>query len=273
MTTYVQLTREEFEDWLQDLGYRWKLKPGTVGVYLVPLSDTVGIEVSSSMTGRDDVMGKARASMGCRLVSLITGFTLNKKAQEQSHVKRTVNWRDNLARVFQRMVAAYEKASAFYDALAEIKDRDAYKREWVARIEAFPGWQANPFLTDMHTRLVDDGIMTIKQREAVVRTVDRPQAVSQSPSGIDVGMLARVRALYAVSKQRGNQWAMDFAKSIGEMLKAGRTLSAKQQAMLERLLNENRREVERFVDSHPQVARVAALYLARMNHPASTIAR
>jgi hypothetical protein len=270
-TTYVQLTREEFEDWLNSLGHRWKLKPSTVGIYMVPLSDTVAVEISSSMTGRDDVMNRAQASMGCRLVSLITGFTLNKKAQEQSHVKRTINWRDNLKKVFQRMVDAYEKSSAFYDALAEIRDRDAYKREWMERIEAVPGWQSNSFLADMHERLADNGIMTVRQRDAVERALGRPQAApaptsssAPAPSGVDVGLLAQVRALYAVAKQRGNQWVMDFSKSVGEMIKAGRNLSSKQQDMLERLLDENRREVEHFVDTHPQVSRVASAYLAQM---------
>lgn len=266
MASYVRLTREEFEDWLRGLGYRWKLKPSTVGVYLVPMSDTVAVEISSSMTGKDDVMGRAQASMGCRLVSLTTGFTLNKKAQEQSHVKRTINWRDNLKKVFQRMVDAYEKSSAFYDALAEIRDRDVYKQDWVERIEAVPGWQSNSFLSDMHARLIDNGIMTLRQQEAVERATGRPQAVAgpAPSSGVDVGLLARVRALYVVAKRRGNSWAMDFAKSTGELVKAGRNLSARQKDMLERLLREHQHEVEQYVDTHPMVSRVASLYMARM---------
>jgi len=271
MPTYVQLTREEFEDWLNGLAHRWRLKPGTVGIYEVPMSETVSVEISSSMTGRDDVMNRAQASMGCRLVSMITGFTLNKKAQEQSHVKRTINWRDNLKKVYQRMVDAYEKSSAFYDALAEIRDRDAYKRDWMERIEEVPGWQSNTFLSDMHSRLADNGIMTLRQRDAVERALSRPQAApapapapTPPSSGVDSVLLAQVRALYVVAKGRGNQWAMDFAKSVGELIKAGRSLSSKQRDVLDRLLNENRGEVERYVDTHPQVARIASRHLAQL---------
>lgn len=262
---YVQFTRGEFEDWLTSSGFKWEQKRGTVGVYVIPMSDTVAVEVSSSMTGRDDVVEYAGASMGARLVSLVTGYTLNKVAQGQNHVKRTTNWRDNLGKVIDRIVDAYRKSSAFYDALAPIKDREAYKRENMGKIEGVAGWEQNDFLKSLHDRLEKDGILTQKQLDSLDRATSRPVATPRQQEDtfeIDGLLLGKVRALYAIGKERGNNWLMDFAKSVGDSIKAGRVGTPRQKETLYRLLDEDEEAIGRVLRRSPQLSRVSAARVA-----------
>lgn len=260
---YVQFTRGEFEDWLTSSGFKWEQKRGTVGVYVIPMSDTVAVEVSSSMTGRDDVVEYAGASMGARLVSLVTGFTLNKVAQGQNHVKRTTNWRDNLGKVIDRIVDAYRKSSAFYDALAPIKDREAYKRENMGKIEGVAGWEQNDFLKSLHDRLSKDGILTQKQMDSLDRATSRPAPRQpEAPAEVNGALLGQVRALYAIGKERGNNWLMDFAKSVGELIKAGRDGTPRQKETLNGLLDEYQGQIEQVLRRSPQLSRVSASRVA-----------
>lgn len=257
-TTYVQFTRAEFEEWLDSTGHKWRQKPRTAGIYEIPLSDTVAIEVSSSLTGRDDVVEYAGASMGTKLVSLITGFTLNKVAQGQDHFKRTKGWRVSLKAGVERMVDAYRKSSAFYDALAAIRDRDAYKRENIAKIEKVPGWEQNDFLKGLHERLSDNGILTQKQLDAMDRATSRPTPVVQTQPEVNPQLLGQVRALYAVAKDLKNEWLMGFAKSMGEMIKAGRPGTDAQKSRLNSLLDEYEGAIEQVLRSSPNLVRVSS---------------
>lgn len=175
MASYVDITRDEFEGWLNSTKFRgkWSQKKGTAGIFVLPLSETVAIELSSSLSGKGETMGHGEASMSMKLVSLITGQTLNKVAQGQNHWKRTINWAKNLEVGLDRMEDAYRKSSAFYDAIAAIKDRTEYKQTNMAKIEAVTGWEKNPFLHDLHERLDRDGILTGKQLEALDRATSR----------------------------------------------------------------------------------------------------
>ena len=259
-TTYVQFTRAEFEEWLDSTGHKWRLKPRTVGIYEIPLSNTVAIEVSSSMTGRDDVVEYAGASMGTKLVSLVTGFTLNKVAQGQDHFKRTKGWRTSLKAGVERMVDAYRKSSAFYDALAAIRNRDEYKRENLAKIEKVPGWEQNDFLKSLHERIKDDGILTQKQLDALDRATSRPAPAAPPPAPPEVNpqLLGQVRALYAVAKDQGNEWLMGFAKSMGEMIKAGRPGTDAQRNKLNALLDDYEGAIEQVLRRSPNLVRVSS---------------
>ena len=262
-TTFVQFTRDEFESWLTSVGHKWKVKPGTAGIYVIPLSDTVAVEVSSSMTGRGDVVDYAGASMGARLVSLVTGFTLNKVAQGQNHVKRTINWRDNLGKVIDRLIDAYRKSSAFYDALAAIRDRALYKRDNIAKIEKVPNWSQNDFLKSLHERLTADGILTQKQLDALDRATSRPAPAPQEAP--NPNLLGQVRALYAIGLDRKDHSIMDFAKTVGQLMKEGKPGTGQQRAALNHLLGQYAREIDAMLHRNPnmvRVARVAARYLA-----------
>lgn len=264
--TYVQLTREEFEQWLGTLGHPWHLKSGKVGIYVVKLSQNVAIDVSSSMTGRDDVVNRAQASMGVKLVSLVTGQTLNKKAQEQSHVKRTTNWRDNLRKVFDRMLDAYRKAESFYEALAEIEDRDQYKADVLMKIEAIPEWGANQFLADLHTRVTGGSILTRRQMDALSRAAEPKPPPAPPADG-----LARLRALWAVARREGDTAAMKAAEAAAAVVKRGqdlndadaaqmRTLMDKYRSAIGTWINENQEKATRVADTWFAMTRLAARF-------------
>ena len=226
--SYVQLTRNEFEDWLGDIGFRgqWKLKPGKGGVYQLFLSPTVTIEINSTTGSGDAVMERGQASMSLRLVSRIHGRTLNKKAMGQSHFARTINWRDNWKKGVDRMRDAYIKAKDFYDNLASIKDYDAYQKDLLALIEGKPHWKQNKFLTDLHDRLQRGGVLTPKQREALERPAAREAPMVEDPR------LVALREVYVQARRAGDEWTMQFTMSLAQQLKAGRSLSPKQEQII-----------------------------------------
>lgn len=256
-TTYVKFTREEFEAWLDDTQLKWEQKRGTAGVYLVILSNDVGVEVSSSLTGRDDVVDRANASMSVKLVSRVTGQTLNKKAQGQDHFKRTINWRENLKKGLDRMVSTYRASSSFYDVIARIPDREKYKLENIAKIERNPNWKTDEFLSSLHARLLQNGVLTEKQQAALDRSYREPEP----PPKVDAELLGKVRALYAVARARNNARVMDFAKTVGEMMKAGQPSTPQLKAQLHALLHEHASAISNVLRQSPQLSHVASTYV------------
>ena len=157
--TYVQIDRDELESWLNGLPHltgKAQRVPGRAGVYVLPLSDFVGVRLSSTIGSSDDAVERGKASMQLALVSLITGQVLNKKAQGQSHFKRTVNWKTTWKEGIDRMREAYTKSQGFYDGVARIHDRNAYKADVLKAIDEIPNWQENGILSDFRV-LVDRG--------------------------------------------------------------------------------------------------------------------
>lgn len=251
MGTYVQIGRDELEQWISGLPLKgkWSVKQGYAGIYLLPLSPVVGVKLSSTIGSRDDAMGKGRASMQLALVSLVTGQVLNKKAQGQKHFKRTTNWKTTWQKGFDRLRQAYMKAQGFYDAIAVIKDREKYKNDLLKQIETAPGWNSHKVLADFHVRLEKGGILTAKQVDFLqsevtkaVKTSPVPAVTPGKPSGspIDDALVGRLRELWKAAKRSGDNWLMDFAKSIGEQVKAGRPLSRRQEAVMDKNLKRHR---------------------------------
>ena len=87
--SYVNITRTELEDWLTTKNYSWERVKDKQGVYLITLSPTVAIKLSSTQTKHDHAMGRGFASMNLTLVSHVNGWTLNRKARDRKHFKRT----------------------------------------------------------------------------------------------------------------------------------------------------------------------------------------
>lgn len=243
--TYVQIDRDELETWmstlrLHDKGYR---APNKAGIYLLPFSDTVACKLSSTIGTSDDAMGRGMASMQLSLVSRVTGQTLNRKAQGQSHFKRTLNWKKTWAEGVERMRDAYAKAAGFYDALATIEDRDQYKVDVMSAIEGIADWRNNNILADFHAVAEKGGILTLKQVDLLNRTLDRehsrhaPTAPAKpapdAPKAEDP-LLPVLRALYSKARAAGNEWLMGFTKSVADQISHGRQLSPKQLDIIER---------------------------------------
>jgi len=236
--TYTPITRDELEDWLNRLPLykKWHRSQGKAGIYLLPLSDSVAIKLSSSIGHKDDVLGRGQASMNLALVSLVTGHVLNKKAMGQAYFTRTQNWRSNWLKGIKNMKAAYDKAHGFYDALAVIEDRNKYQRDTLEIIEAIPQWDQNRMLADFHKRVDGGGILTVKQMAALLR------AQSQKPKApaVDEKVLARMRQLYTAVKRDNNEWMIEFVTFAGRQLKDGLALSYKQQQVLDKAFRQYR---------------------------------
>lgn len=223
--TYVDISREDFEDWLSTQGRNWSLKSGTAGIYQLHLSKAVAVEISSTLGRAGQNMGKANASMSMKLVSTVTGQTLNKKAQGQNYFTRTQNWRINLAKGVDRMKGAYKNASSFYEAIAEVEDRARYQKEVLASIEAIENWNGSTMLADLHSKVRSGGILTKNQRAAIDRasseTVKAEPVGPPALSKTQEDFLARMRRLYHAAMRDGDDWTMKFTRDLGEKLKSG----------------------------------------------------
>lgn len=242
-TTYVQMTREDIESWLDEVGFRgkWKLSEGRTGVYLLSVGPNVAIKFSSTVASTEQVVGYANASMQLSLVSTFNGRVLNKKAQGQDHFKRTKGWRQTWKDGLDRMREAYVKAADFYNKLAVVDEN--YTRDKLKLIKSIDGWDQNPFLMDLHQRVQRGGFLSDKQEEAVMKFLgkgnatpkddpppsDRGRAETKKEQELD---LQPLRNLYAAARSKGDQWTMDFSKSIADQLKAGRSLSERQKNLI-----------------------------------------
>jgi len=241
MTTWVPITRDDLETWMDGLPLdgKWRFQTGRAGVYLLPLSDKVAVKLSSTIGSSDDAMGRGEASMNLALVSIVTGQVLNKKAMGQSRFHRTTNWRRTWRDGFDRMADAYLKSQGFYDAIASIGDRDKWKRDTLADIEAVPNWQEKSVLHDFHRRVTEGGVLTILQQALLKKLLDdsRRSLNPPSPPGADAELpelLDRLRALWKKAKDSGDAWLMQFAANIGNIVKAGRPLSPRQKEIMEK---------------------------------------
>lgn len=242
MGTYVQISRDDLEGWLDTLRLhgKWHRVTNKAGIYLLPLADSVAVKLSSTIGTSDDAMGRGQASMQLALVSLVTGQVLNKKAQGQNHFARTTNWKKNWAEGVERMRDAYKKSQGFYDALALIENRDKYKSDLLERIESNPEWRNNNVLVDFHDRVLQGGILTGKQVELLerltkVRPAPAPVHVKEEAPR-DEGLYQRTRALYQEAHRNRDTWLEEFLRSVGPKLRDGIALSPRQLSVLEQNL-------------------------------------
>ena len=242
-STYVLVTRQNLEEWLDSLPLKgkWHLKPNRAGVYLLPLSDVVAVQLNSTIGSADDAMGRGMASMHLSLVSLVTGQTLNKKAQGQDHFKRTTNWRQTWKLGFNKLKDAYMKSQGFYDAIASIEDREAYKHNLLDQIEKVSGWESDPFITDIHARILKDGILTSNQENALVKALGQLKKQPAAPVKEEENpVIERMRVLFLQARKRDDKWLMDFLTSIAAKVKRGDSLTDRQQEVLDQNLSRYR---------------------------------
>ncbi len=229
--TYTQISRSEFEEWLDAIGYRgkWDIKQNTGGVYWIYLSEFVAVEINSTTGSSDTVMERGEASMSLRLVSRISGRVLNKKAMRQSHFARTTGWKKNWKTGVERMVEAYVKSKDFYDKIASVADLREYKQSWLREIERVPNWKNVNFLVDLRSKVEDGGVLSDKQEAAIRKMVDQAPTPPETPTVPEEHpLVAPLRLIYAAARREDDQWTMTFAQSIAGQVKTGRQLSEAQ---------------------------------------------
>lgn len=261
--TFVMISREELEEWLNSIGFsgKWDRDPRYQGIYLLKLAPSVAVKLSSTIGSKDDAMGKGRAAMQLSLVSTVTGRTLNKKAQGQDHFKRTSGWKKTWAVGIDTMKKAYLSSSDFYDAIAVIQDRDAYRDDILRRVEKIPGWDNDGELISIFRKVDRGGVLMKGELDAIEEAEKRPKPMTPDPQKIEPGRaegegityrdpevtkdlrLDALRKLWVLAKrglaeatqrndERGakdHEWTMQFAQDMAtKYVNPGRRLSGPQ---------------------------------------------
>jgi len=244
-TDYVQISRDQLEDWLNGLRWQWSRKEGRAGIYFLHFSDVVGVKLSSTIGSRDDAMGRGQASMNLELVSLVTGHVLNRKARDRKYFQRTKGWMTTWAKGLEHWEGVFKKSQGFYDAIAVIKDREQYKADLLTKIENTQGWEDHDVLRDFHSRVEGGSVLTAKQLAFLERLTSGGGQPQQAPeSGAEDGpvpdkpdpeverKLAKLRDLYRAAKGAGDDWTMNFAVSVAKQLKTRGSLSPRQDEII-----------------------------------------
>lgn len=230
--TFVQISREEIEGWLDSIGFsgKWERDARYAGVYLLKLSPSVAVKLSSTIGSKDDAMGLGKASMQLSLVSTVTGRVLNKKAQGQDHFKRTLGWKKTWAGGIDTMKKAYLSSSDFYDAISVIEDREKYKDGLLRRIEAIPGWDHDGALIGLFRKVERGGILMKNDLDDIEDAERRPRPKTPDPQdlgqsdGVNVRdpkeakelRLDALRKLWVMAKRSGDEWTMNFAQDVAQ---------------------------------------------------------
>lgn len=125
MSRYVAITRQEFESFLKTIRKPFSLKQGTKGVYVVQLSDNVGLAINSTIGSV--VKGKAQASIQLSFVSLhqdkyhrvIYGYKkIMQRVVKKKYLQRSINWRKTLKDAVDKCIAFYQSSSQFLERIA-----------------------------------------------------------------------------------------------------------------------------------------------------------
>lgn len=248
-STYVQISREELEEWLNSIGFhgKWERDSRYAGIYLLKIGPAVAVKLSSTIGGADDAKERGKASMQLSLVSSVTGRVLNKKAQGQDHFKRTLNWKKTWAAGIDTMKKAYLSSADFYEAIAVIADREAYKIDHLKEIEGIPGWDNDSDLIRLYRKLENNGVLMGHELDLIsdakkrpVQPTPDPQRVRstgapgegqtfESPDQRKESRLSALRKLYAIARRNNDEWTMNFAEDIAKKwVMQGRALTGPQ---------------------------------------------
>lgn len=122
---YIQISREDLEGWLRrNFGSKWSRDQQFQGVYLIHLSDSVAVKLTSSIGRTDQVRGLGKASMKLTLVSRVTGRTLNRKDKDRKSFMRTKGWEKTWLAGVRHWEKVYQKYPDFYDRIGRGEDAE-----------------------------------------------------------------------------------------------------------------------------------------------------
>lgn len=218
---YVDISREEFENWLDSLRWPWYKVRSTSGIYDVQFSENVACRISTSLTAAGTVKSVGKASTKMRLVSRLNGRTINRKSAQSKYFQRTKNWRNTWKeKGVDHWHQIYIKSKSFYDSISRVEDPEKYKGEKLNLIESHEGWETNSFLSSLHKQVSDGKILSPKQEKALFKSDTRDdQAKNVSPPESDLSpeqqkFLERLRILQNRASDAGDSWAVGFAGSL-----------------------------------------------------------
>lgn len=247
-STYVNVSRQDLESWLDSVvasspSYKsWQAVSGTAGVYLIHLSEFVSVKVSTTLTAFDTTKGYGKASTKLSLVSrLFPNMVLNRKSNKQNTFYRTKNWRSTWKKGVDHLVAnSYASKADFYDNIARIEDRDAYKRDKISAIESIPSWATNSKLVKLHQALTT-GFILWPSQESYIESLISPRSTV-----IPVYDVERLRRLYVAVRDNMRSGApvgddLAFVAEFGKKQVAGQRPSSSEKARIDYLLSQYRK--------------------------------
>jgi hypothetical protein len=203
---YVNITRSDLESWLSSNFNSWGRVAGKAGVYLIHLSDSVAVKLSSTQSKKDKAMGRGQASMNLALVSRVDGSLLNRKARDRKYFQRTTNWRTTWKKGVNHWIKTYQDKASFYEKIA---DRDGYKAKWISMIDSLPyGGSDNEIIKSRDT-LEGGGVLWESQEKYILNSIKS----NQNPTNLL--NVEKLRELYRRARAEGNREDMDTIKELG----------------------------------------------------------
>jgi hypothetical protein len=213
---YVEITKEELEGWLREnFGSKWSKKSGSAGVYLIHLSDSVAIKLSSTQKAIGRAVGRGGASMSLSLVSRIDDRLLNAKAKDRKHFQRTMNWRTTWLQGVMHWKGVYLEKKGFYDKIA---DRSGYRQKWLDLIDSIPYAGSDDFLIKCRDRLEGGEILWDNQEQVIQEKAQRASRPISRPRILPVETL---RLMWAWGRDHRNERVKEVALRLGLKTKEG----------------------------------------------------
>tara|TARA_B100000963_G_scaffold316517_1_gene296381 strand:+ start:377 stop:1396 length:1020 start_codon:yes stop_codon:yes gene_type:complete len=234
---YVAITRQEFEQFLKSIRKPFSLKSGTKGVYIIQLSDNVGLAVNSTIG--DEVRGLGKASIKLNFVSLhsqkfhkvIYGYKkIMARVVKKKYLQRSTNWRNTLKDAIDKCIAYYNQGSSWFEKIAIPDDMQQPQNtpqvsqdtldELLKRIETIPNWDKNKFLKSLHTRV--NGGNSLTERQLFFLKKNEDDLTSSQPSNRPAPKtnLDIMRDLYVTLRSGGaSKEDLEELAEIGKSLK------------------------------------------------------
>lgn len=214
--SYVDISNQDIESWLDSHYGSWTKDRRFAGIYLINLSDKVAVKLSSTQTSAGTNKARGKASMNLSLVSLVDGSLLNRKARDRKYFQRTTNWRATWKKGIDNWVKVYEDKSEFYE---KISDRAGYKSKWLNIIDSLPMGGSNQKVIEYRDQLEGGGVLWDNQENHLLTLKKQPSRVAPiltQPLPID-----ELRQMYVLARSQQDEEAMESIKVLGLKAREG----------------------------------------------------
>lgn len=247
MSRYVPITRQEFEQFLKQFRKPFALKQGTKGIYIISLSDNVGLAVNSTIG--DTVRGVGKASIKLNFVSLhedkfhriIYGYKkIMARVVGKKYLQRSTNWRVTLGEAIDKCIKYYNSGSNFFEKIAVPEDESGVPQQstgqsqMLQRIESIPNWKGNKFLVSLHDQASKGRTLSPKQL-AILEKLEAKSTSTPAPAPTQPAVvpqqnqqgsnLEKMRDLYVSLRSAGaSADDLEEVADIGKALKVSNSL-------------------------------------------------
>lgn len=238
---YVAITRTDFEQFLRsNIGKPFAKKSGTKGVYIIKVSNNVGLAVNSTIG--DEVKSLGQASITLYFVSLhpekfektIYGYRkIMAQIVKKKYLQRSKNWRNTLKDAIDKCLAFYNAKKRMFERFALPEQQQPQNTpqkkpqvsqdtldELLKRIETIPNWDKNKFLKSLHTRV--NGGNSLTERQLFFLKKNEDDLASSQPSNRPAPKtnLDIMRDLYVTLRSGGaSKEDLEELAEIGKSLK------------------------------------------------------